>query len=318
MNTLGYEGLRTHAAWIDLSRRGKIFVHGEDNARLLHAMTTNHVQLLGDGDGLYAFFLNAQGKILADVNLFRAGDVFLLDTEPETGPKLFEHLDKFIIADDVTLEDATGTMATIGIEGPDSEEILQDIGAPVPAAAHGIARWKKRFVARSSTTGPIGFLLFLPLDEKAALLDQLAIAQVPEADAEASEAVRLENHRPRYGSDIDETLIPHETQQMQALHFSKGCYLGQEIVERVRSRGHLNKMLVPMTIDTAEPVETGARVLLGTKDMGRITSAVFSPADQKTNAFAVLRVEAIDAGAALTVNGAAAMPTTAPAPVSKS
>jgi aminomethyltransferase len=149
------------------------------------------------------------------------------------------------------------------------------------------------------------------LEEKADLLGKLEAADVPEADNEAAEAVRLENRRPRYGSDIDESLIPHETQQMHALHFSKGCYLGQEIVERVRSRGHLNKQLTALEIETAESVEPGTRVLQGEKDMGRITSAAFSPATQKTNAFAVLRVEA---SSGLAVNGAAATPTTLPRP----
>ena len=317
MNTTGYEALRTHAAWIDLSRRGKILAAGEDNARLLHAMTTNHVQQLAEGEGLYAFFLNAQGRIIADVNLFRTGNIFLLDTEPGLGQKLCEHLDNFIIADDVTLEDQTEALATIGLEGPDAEEVLPDLGAPVPAGAHGIVAWGHGYVVRAATTGPIGFFLIVPADEKAALLDKLESTAVPEATAEAAEAVRLENHKPRYDADIDETLIPHETQQLQALHFSKGCYLGQEIVERVRSRGHLNKMLVPLVIETAEPVERDTRVMMAGKDVGRITSAAFSPADQKTNAFAVVRVEAATAGATLTVNDAPASPIAVPALASK-
>ena len=102
----GYQALRESAAWIDLSGRGKIRVTGEDRARLLHAMTTNDVQNLKPGDACYAFFLNAQGRILADVNILCFEDHFLLDTEPETARKVFEHLDKFIIADDVTLEAA--------------------------------------------------------------------------------------------------------------------------------------------------------------------------------------------------------------------
>src|ERR1700722_17400676 len=100
----GYEALRADAAWIDLSKRGKIRVTGEDRARLLHGMCTNHVQGLMPGEGLYAFFLTAQGKIIADACIYHLGDSLLLDTEPETTLKLIGHLDKFIIADDVTLE----------------------------------------------------------------------------------------------------------------------------------------------------------------------------------------------------------------------
>jgi folate-binding protein YgfZ len=306
MNELGYKGLRERAAWIDLTGRGKIRASGEDRARLLHAMTTNQVQQLTPGSGCYAFFLTAQGRILADVNLFCLPEYFLLDTEPETKQRLYEHLDKFIIADDVTLEDATETMATISVEGPEAEEILNELGAPIPGSEYAIEAWGSWLVARASSTGVDGLTIFLPLDEKTQLVSILETAEVPEADAEAATAVRLENHRPRYGPDIDESLIPQETQQMHAIHFAKGCYLGQEIVERVRSRGHLNKMLVPIEIDTQDPVDAGTRVFMDAKDMGRITSAAFSPALQKTVAFAVVRVDALG-GQALSVNGAPAI-----------
>src|SRR5438445_11395808 len=99
----GYEGLRTSAAWIDLSARGKIRVSGEDRARLLHAMSTNHVQGLSTGQGLYAFFLNEKGRMLADAYIYNLGESLLLDTEPETTASLFAHLDGYIIADDVIL-----------------------------------------------------------------------------------------------------------------------------------------------------------------------------------------------------------------------
>src|SRR5438876_11018772 len=105
--TSGYQALTQGAALLDLSTRGRIRVTGDDRARLLHAMTTNHVQQMKPGDGIYAFFLNAQGRILADAYLLCFEDHFLLDTEPETRGAVYEHLDRYIIADDVTLEDIT-------------------------------------------------------------------------------------------------------------------------------------------------------------------------------------------------------------------
>ena len=108
----GYEALRESAAWTDLSSRGKIRVTGEDRARLLHAMATNQIQALTPGQGCYTFFLNAQGRILADANVLCQDDAIILDTEPETRERLFQHLDQFIIADDVTLEDTTEALAT--------------------------------------------------------------------------------------------------------------------------------------------------------------------------------------------------------------
>src|SRR5581483_6976399 len=128
----GYQALREHAAWIDLSSRGKIRVSGEDRARLLHAMSTNHVQGLAAQHGLYAFFLNATGRILADAYIYNLGSSLFLDTEPETGGKLAELLDRYIIADDVELRDETAEWVAIGIEGPESLAAAERLGMPVP------------------------------------------------------------------------------------------------------------------------------------------------------------------------------------------
>ena len=133
--TDGYTALRERAAWLDLSGRGKIRATGEDRARLLHAMTTNQVETLQPGEGCYAFFLSAQGRILADANLLCFEDHFLLDTEPETRTKVYEHLDRYIIADDVTLEDQTDRIATIAIEGPKAGAVLAELGAPAARSA---------------------------------------------------------------------------------------------------------------------------------------------------------------------------------------
>src|SRR5438270_10361597 len=112
----GYEGLRTSAAVLDLTGRGAIRVTGDDRARLLHAISTNHIERLTPGEGCYAFFLNAQGKILADANILCFAGHLLVDTEPETREKLRRHIDKYIIAEDVALEDLP--LDVLGIEGP--------------------------------------------------------------------------------------------------------------------------------------------------------------------------------------------------------
>ena len=142
---IGYEALRNHAAWIDLSARGKIKLTGEDRARLLHAMTTNHIQQLTPGSGCYAFFLNDKGRVLADANVLCRPDYFLLDVEPETREPLYQHLDRFIIADDVTLEDVTGATATIAMEGPQAAIVLnaqaRRFPKPITRASIGTMRW---------------------------------------------------------------------------------------------------------------------------------------------------------------------------------
>src|SRR5580704_12478394 len=180
----GYQALREGAAWLDLSSRGRIVASGEDRARLLHAMTTNQVKELKPGQGCYAFFLNPQGRILADANLFILPDRILLDVEPETRESLYQHLDKFIIADDVTLEDASESLTAWGVEGPKAAEALAAMGAPIPEAPYSHINWDGRIVARVNATGEPGFRIF-----------GSKLTHIP-ADAESVRVVRLEHAKP--------------------------------------------------------------------------------------------------------------------------
>ncbi|HTB13647.1 MAG TPA: glycine cleavage T C-terminal barrel domain-containing protein [Bryobacteraceae bacterium] len=299
--TRGYQALREHSAWLDLSARGKIRVSGEDRARLLHAMTTNHVQQLKPGDGCYAFFLNAQGRILGDVNLFCFEDHFLLDTEPETRQKLFEHLDRYIIADDVILIDETDRMATIAIEGPAAQSTLAQICSPIPGAAYHTTMCGERTVARVDSTGSGGFFLFTPLDDKSRLIRDLEQAGASHATFEDATIVRLENGRPRYGEEITERFLVQETGQLEAVSFNKGCYLGQEIVERVRSRAQIHRILRRLEIESTEVPPAGTKF-----EGGEIVSAVLSPALGKAVAMAYVKTANSEPGTELTVAGAPA------------
>ncbi len=299
----GYEALRNGAAWLDLSARGKIVATGADRARLLHAMTTNHIQNLEPGMGCYAFFLNAQGRIQADVNLLCFEDHFLLDTEPETRERVYRHLDKYIIADDVALEDATGRIATLGLEGPGSFDTLSLIGLAVPATAFAHATSDEITVQRIAATGAPGVRMFLPSGRKEEIIARIESAGACAANAEEANIVRLEHGVPRYGDDIGEMSLPQETQQMHAVHFEKGCYLGQEIVERIRSRGHVNRLLVGLEIDTSEPPLRGTKILADAGEVGEITSAALSPASGKVYALAYVRAPFAEPGKSLAVSG---------------
>lgn len=276
--TEGYKALRETAALIDVSGRGKIKATGEDRVRFLHAMLTNHVEELQPGQGCYAFLLNPQGRILADLDLFCFPDHFLLDTEPETREKLYTVLDNYIIADDVTLEDATPDFATLAVEGPEAASTLAAAGAPVPEGDHETAAWDGSVIAAVSLTGQPGFRIFTPAGRKDALAQRIAEAGAIKAAWEDVRVVRVENGRPRYGEDLTEEYIPHETQVFRAVHFNKGCYPGQEIVERVRSRGHVNRLLVRLQAAGDRPPEAGTKLSAGDKEVGVITSAVYSPA----------------------------------------
>lgn len=269
----GYKQLRESKAVIDLSRRGRIKVTGEDRKRLLHAMTTNHIQEMEPGQTRYAFFLNAQGRVLADVVVYCFDDHLLLSLEPEVKGKIHGHLDKFIIADDVTLEDVTDATAEYSVEGllAEGDDTVSVTGLP-----------GKRFVVAKGA------------------------APAAEATEEEARIVRLEMGRPRYGEDITESHIAHETGQLRAIHFSKGCYLGQEIVERVRSRGHVNRQLRHFRIEAQEAPPAGTKIIASGKEAGELTSACLSPAWGAVAALGYLRTGA-ETGEITLAGGAAPM-----------
>ena len=288
----GYDALHSAAAWIDLSNRGKIRVTGEDRARLLHAMSTNDVQHLSPGQGLYAFFLTALGRILADAYIYNIGESLFLDTEPETGSKLVEHLDRYIIADDATLDNETGTWACIGIEGSTAHDVASQVGISVPSKQNAVTQWRDGFVAHVASTGREGIRVFVPAGSKQSLVDRLTELSVPQATAAEARLVRMENAMPRYGDDISERYLVQETQQVQAVHSNKGCYLGQEIVERVRSRGQVHRLLVPVRIHNTTAPQPGSKLVTAAgENAGEITSAEFSPGLGEVVAFAYVRTE---------------------------
>lgn len=292
-----YEALRTSAAWLDVSLRGKIRVTGDDRARLLHAMSTNDVQNLAPGHGLYAFFLNDKGRILADACIYNLGESLWLDTEPETAAKLLAHLDRYLIADDAELHDETSAWAAIEIIG------ATELPIPVPEAKYSIREWRNGFVARVTTTGSEGCRVFLPVSEKPELVAKLEASGIPQASAEEARIVRIENGTPRFGEEISERYLVQETGVSHAVHSNKGCYLGQEIVERVRSRGQVHRVLLPVWVDAAQPPMPGTKLIANGQPAAEIASAVYSPAFQKIAALAYVRTEPAQSRPLMTVAG---------------
>ena len=307
----GYDALRERVGWLDVSGRGKIRAFGEDRARLLHAMSTNDVKKLAPGEGCYAFFLNAQGRVLADSHILALADHLLIDTEPEAREKMIKHLDAFIIADDVTLEDATATTATLALSGPRAAALLSGIGAPVPQAGYAHATWNGGLIANLSLTGGPGYFVIVPLDAKPGVIAAIEAQGGEAASEEACDVVRLENGKPRYGVDITERYLTQETNQLHAVSFQKGCYLGQEIVERVRSRAQIHRRLLPIRIDSSVPPVAGFKLESEGKPAAEITSAAYSPALGATVALAYVRIE-FKPGDVLTAGDAAATVLAAP------
>ncbi len=302
----GYAALRESAAWLDASSRGTLRVTGEDRARLLHALCTNHAQALTPGGGCYAFFLNAQGRILADATLLCREEDFLLDTEPELATKLAAHIDKFIVADDAVVEDATANWCCFAVEGPQASRVLASLGAAVPEEENSHLGWEAGLVARISLTGAGGFLLRAPAEERESIAASLSRHGAVAATEEDFRIRRIENGRPRYSEDISERYLAQETGQLRALHFSKGCYLGQEIVERVRSRAQIHRVLAPVEIATDTPPAPGTKLHRDGREAAEITSSAFSPDLGKVVALAYVRVEAAAPGSELTLGPAGA------------
>lgn len=302
--TPGYQALRSGAAVLRLPGRGLIYAHGRDRARLLHNLSTNDVKKMTPGAGAYAFLLTPQGRIQADLNLFCFPDHFLLDTEADLREKVPQLIRKYIIADQVELADAP--LESFALEGPAAAKLIEALGGPAPTTPWSHAAWGEYIVAAVSITGQPGFRLFKPAEETDDLLAKLLAAGAAEATDEDARAVRIENGKPKYGDDIFETTLVQETQQMHAVSFNKGCYLGQEIVERVRARGHVNRKLVRVEMDAAEPPARGAKLLAGEAEAGEITSAVLSPQSGKVAALAYVRVPNDAAGTELLCEGAAA------------
>jgi folate-binding protein YgfZ len=295
----GYESLRTSAAWRDTSSRGRILAHGEDNARLLHAMCSNHIQGLHDGQGCYAFFLTAQGRIQADAHILKCGPSFLIDTEASTHALLLAHLDKFIIADDVTLEDLAGSHYEIAFEGPAALSLAASHGLPIPLEPYGILPWQGGYVARLNETGLDGLRLILPRSVPRPAF----LAEFPEASLDAWETVRREQGKPRFGVEILDRHLIQETRLLHGVHFKKGCYLGQEIVERVRARGAVHKGLAALTIDSRELPSIDSELCGGGAQAGHLLGVSYSPAEDKCVGIALLGVDYLKGDKHITCGG---------------
>ena len=169
------------------------------------------------------------------------------------------------------------------------------MGIPLPTGDYNLVSWGQRLVAKISATGQPGYRIYLPSNDAPRTYQRARIARNRRSDSAAVETVRLENGKPRYGADITERYLSQETNQMHALSFSKGCYLGQEIVERVRSRAQIHRMLSPVRIEAHSPPPPRTKLRVDEKDVGEITSSAFSPAYNQVVALGYVRVEQIQA-----------------------
>jgi folate-binding protein YgfZ len=283
---------RQTAVLIDTNFRAVFSLSGADRARYLNAVMTSNVRDLAPGQGNVGLLLNAQGHILAELETLALEDRLLLLGHALVREQTFATLDKFIIMDDATLTDETAETGTLAIEGPAAPTIVRDLAGvdllALPPRGRGMASVKiaggelSCCVIRQSLYGFSGAEFLVRREALAALWSALAGAVRAHGGApigyRALNALRLEAGIAWFGSDFDQRQIPHEA-ALEATHisFTKGCYTGQEIVERVRSRGHVNRRLTGLAFDGAAPPEPESKLLAAGAEVGNVTSAAFSP-----------------------------------------
>lgn len=271
-----FAALRERCGVYDLGYRAKISLTGGDRVRWLNGMVTNNVRDLARGQGVYAFLLNAQGHILGDLYAYNCGESIVIDTDCGQLEKILATFDHYIIMDDVEVKDLNAEITALGIGGPKAREVLTASGFAIPemkALQIEPISWNGLECTLVRTDDPqhSACEIWLAPSGVKQLWQALIAAGATPVGIEALELQRIAMGVPRYGVDIRERDLPQETEQARALNFNKGCYVGQEIVERIRSRGAVHRTFTGFLADA--PVEPGSKVLAGEKQVGEITSA---------------------------------------------
>jgi len=278
-------------------RRGLMAVWGKEAVQFLDGMITNDMKTLEDGGEMLAAFPNAQGRLLALVRVRRQGDKFLFETEETTREKLYQSLFRFTFAGDFLVEDVSAGYAYFEIFGPKTDVYK-------PSAAD---RWPGAYVYEL----PYGAGYFIPNDQVDNFRDFLTVENgLMALDDELYETVRIESGIPKYGVDVDETTIVPELGLEGMISYTKGCYIGQEIIARIHFRGHVAKRLTGLTSD--DELASGAELTIEGKNAGRTLSATFSPKLDKQIALAFVRYDHLTAGTTLRVGDTEAVVTPLP------
>jgi folate-binding protein YgfZ len=305
---------RETAGVADKNCRAMFYFTGLDRVRYLNAVLTNNIRDLQPGEGTTSLLLNPQGHILAEIATFVMTDRILAITYATSRERAGATLEKFIIMDDVTMEDVTDQLGAISIEGARTAEVLRALGAPsldsLPEMGHAEARIAEiacRMFRRSPGGIPgaefVAHRSDLPKLWQTLVQAARAVGGGP-IGYEALNILRLEAGIPWFGYDFDESVIPHEAGlESSHISYSKGCYTGQEIVERVRSRGHVNRRRVGLSFsgDAVPPARTP--LLVGGAEVGRVTRTGFSYALGRPIGMAYVRRENNSPGSRLTWSG---------------
>ena len=293
-----FMALRTNCGVYDLGFRTKISLTGGDRVRWLNGMVTNNVRDLAVGHGVYAFLLNPQGHILGDLYAYNRGESITIDTDFGQAEEILATFDHYIIMDDVEVTNLSGQLTALGIAGPKSIAVLASAGFTVgempPLQAQSVM-WQgtECSVVRAEDADHAAYEVWISPANVRQLWDALISVGAAPVGSNALEMHRIVSGIPRYGVDIRERDLPQETEQARALNFNKGCYVGQEIVERIRSRGAVHRKFTGFLAEGAGPIAAGTKVVAGEKEVGEITSSAYLqlPELHKTMALGYIRRE---------------------------
>jgi glycine cleavage system T protein len=276
------------AALFDISHHGKTEVREADAAAFLHNLCTNEVKNLPAGSGCEAFLTTAQAKIAAFVVIYRGAQqdrgAFSLDTGPGWGEKVFNHLNRYLISEQVELSDRTHDLAQMHLAGPQAREMLaRALENKLPELLE-LQHVTERIAGvdcqlrRREPLGLLGYDLLCEKDRAASVWRALVAAGARPAGLKAYDTLRIEAGTPIYGPDIDDTNLPQEIGRVdRTISFTKGCYIGQETVARIRTYGHVNRSLVGLKLAEPGSVPAGGKLFQADKEAGRITSSALSP-----------------------------------------
>jgi folate-binding protein YgfZ len=308
-----HTALRTTVGLLDLSFRSRLCLTGTDRHRFLNGQVTNDVKNLRPGAGCYAALVTAKGKMQSDLNIYSLPDELLLDFEPGMGTAVAERFEKFIIADDVQVVDVTPHYGLLSVQGPKSAEALRSAVPAVtttdaPLNFVGLADPELGEIycmthPRGTTSG---FDLFIPVAtlETAArrLHDSVANLGGRPCGWQALEMIRIEAGIPRYGADMDESnLAPETAIEARAISYAKGCYIGQEVIARIRTYGKVAKSLRGLLLpdDLKGLPARGDKLFHDGREAGYVTSALASPTFGRNIALGYVRRECNEPGTVL-------------------
>lgn len=308
-----HKAVRAAAGLFDFSFRSKFTLTGEHRTRFLHRIVSNDIKALSPGQGTYATLLSAQGRILADLRIYLDEDRIWVDTDADLTEKAIGVLRRYIIGDRVEIEPSG--LASVAFQGPTAWSTLKRLlGSSLDPLEremdHRTVQYEGRpaRLVRLSSTGEDGYEVWLDAATIRSLwsaaLEAGSATSILPCGSEALESLRIEGGIPRYGADLAEDTLPLEAGLLNALSFNKGCYIGQEIVERARSRGHVNWRLMGVRFEVAAAVPNPGEALTHEdKAIGEITSACYSPSLARPIALAYLRREVAEPGTRLLATG---------------